>query len=209
MGEATHTDEIITGFAQGSLKAVREIYRIHEEALTHFAEQIMQDAREARVIVIETFIKLLNRREHFSNHSDIKAFLYIATRNAAVDFLRHLKNNAGKDRDESFIPPESTENFDDPAIVETADNLLWEGVKGLSSPGQLVFRLLFMNGLPTSTVASQSGMEPEEIFVYRKRMITKLQKVLSDNKLFSTPFFAHFLTVGCRRNVAALNSAVL
>lgn len=197
MNGLNNTYDWISGFRRGDLQAVQELFGEHHSTLLNFAERIIRDKKEAREIVMETFIKLLNRRSLFDNTADIKAFLYITVRNGCMDFLRFSRN--GRTNEEPTLDPkESEQNFADDQVVHKANNILVSSIESLPAIVQQIFRLLFIEGMTTAVAARQLEIEQRDLLNHRKKGLHQLQTALDDNNLFSTPFFVHFLTVACR-----------
>jgi len=194
-------NELITGFRRGALKAVRELHAIYYSSLLNFSERIIRDRRVAREIVLDTFIKLLNRRIYFENLADIKAFLFITARNSSMDFLHFTKNGNAVEVPVTPIV-ESRADLSDVANASKAEQILQAGLESLPAINRQVFRILFVEGMPTAAAARQLDIDAREMLNYRRHTVQHLQTVLSENNLFSTPFFIHYLTVACRQNAA-------
>jgi RNA polymerase sigma factor (sigma-70 family) len=197
MNEQQITNEWITGFRRGDLQSVRELMVEYNSSLLQFAERIIRDSPEAREIVTETFIKLLNRRTWFDNPADIRAFLYITVRNGCMDFLKFSCN--GQPREEKPLNSNESElDFDDAKVLHKANQILLTSLESLDQVGQQIFRCLFMEGMTTTAAARQLEMDQRELLNNRKKIVHQLQTALDENDLYSTPFFVHFLAVTCR-----------
>ncbi len=85
--------ELINGFRNGDEPAIRHLYDLHYRPLCYFAEKLVKDKTEAEDIAVDTFLKLLNKKNDFYNLPDIKAFLFTATRNACFDYMRKTKRH--------------------------------------------------------------------------------------------------------------------
>ena len=83
--------EIIHAFKKGDPEALTAFSQLFYHSLCYFATQLTGSAAEAEKIVKDTFEKLWYKHRDFENAENIKAFLYIATRNASLNFLRHLQ----------------------------------------------------------------------------------------------------------------------
>jgi RNA polymerase sigma-70 factor (ECF subfamily) len=207
MKEMNQTTELISGFRRGSLQAVRNLHTTYYTSLLYFAERIIRDRVSAREIVIETFIKLLNRRSYFDNQADIKAFLFITARNACMDFLRHVKNGRLVEETAKAAPETELDLANEVNSAE-AKRVMQEALDGLPAICQQVFTTLFIEGAQTSAAARQLEIDPRELLMYRKKSINQLQAALAEHNLFSTPFFIHYLTVACRKTVTAVKLPV-
>lgn len=81
--------EIIAGLRSEKRDAFKSLFDEFHTALYYFAEKITGDKEESKDIVISTFTKLWMRREHFEAIKNIKAFLYITTRHACLDYIKY------------------------------------------------------------------------------------------------------------------------
>jgi RNA polymerase sigma factor (sigma-70 family) len=187
----------IAGFRRGELQSVRDLFQTHFFSLLPFAERVIRDRREAREIITETFIKLLNRRLYFDDPADIKAFLYITTRNACMDFLRLTRNSRLPEAATGDIQ-ESDQDFSDDATRIKANRVLLAAIENMPILCQQVYRALFVEGMPTTAAARHLEIDQRELLIYRKKCLHELQTALVDNDLFSTPFLVHFLAVASR-----------
>lgn len=177
----------ITQFKAGDRKAFDSVYRYYSRSLQHFAFSYVKDRGLAEEIMSDIMLKLWNNRTQIKSPSQIKAFLYIATKNACIDHLR-----AGR-----VLPTE-------PLPIE-ADNLMGEtptvynrilyaellqqiedAVNQLPPSQQRVFRMSFLEGKTTEEIAKDTGMSASSIFSQKSKAIAVLRKLLSGNILFLT-----------------------
>src|SRR3954454_12230242 len=85
------TIDLIAGFRNGDEVAARQLYNLHYQSLCYYSEKLIHDKGESEDIAVEVFLKLLAKKSDFDSLAEIKAFLFIATRNACFDYLRKLK----------------------------------------------------------------------------------------------------------------------
>ncbi len=91
MNVVLSNNDLIHGFRNGDEIAIRQLYNQHYRPLCYFSEKLINNKTEAEDIAVDTFLKLLNKRDDFETLADIKSFLFTATRNACFDFLRKIK----------------------------------------------------------------------------------------------------------------------
>lgn len=60
-------------------------------ALRYFAFSYLCSKTDAEEIVSDIFVKLWNNRQKVDNYESLKAFLYIATKNACIDMKRSTR----------------------------------------------------------------------------------------------------------------------
>src|SRR5689334_21843027 len=96
-------------FKKGSKEAFEEVYNTYHLQLYYFVRKITGNPEEAEDITSETFVKLWQLCARFETLQNIKAFLFIAARNASLDYLRYLKRVAGDVRDFKYTAPQIDE----------------------------------------------------------------------------------------------------
>ena len=88
--------EYVQLFRSGDEKGFNFFYREYYNTLCYHSFQIIKDEQEANGIVAEAFIKLWERHSQFDNLASIRSFLYKATKNASLNWLRKEKNETKK-----------------------------------------------------------------------------------------------------------------
>jgi len=73
---------------QGDNTAFSHIFQKYYQALYQFASRFVKDAQTAENIVQEVLVKLWMNRENCLITSSLKSYLYAATRNTALNYLR-------------------------------------------------------------------------------------------------------------------------
>ena len=81
-------DEIVSGFNKGNQRSFSSIFNTYYASLCFFAERMILDKQEAEDIVEETFVKLWRLHANFETMQNIKAFLYITTKNACLNYIK-------------------------------------------------------------------------------------------------------------------------
>lgn len=82
---------LIESFRQRNETALTHIFDLNYKSLCYFAKKLVHDDDEAEDIVSSCFVKLWKSEREVDSMESIKAFLYIACRNACLDHLRKLK----------------------------------------------------------------------------------------------------------------------
>ena len=68
-----------------------KIFREYYPVLLPFVERHVGERELAKDLVQDVFLKLYKSYPYFSSEVNIKSWLYTSSRNAALDYLRHLK----------------------------------------------------------------------------------------------------------------------
>lgn len=77
-----------------SISNFNQLYCSYYAALCYFSLKIVGDKNTAEDVVEDVFVSLLNSKREFSETDNLKAWLYTATRNMSLNYLRkelHLK----------------------------------------------------------------------------------------------------------------------
>jgi RNA polymerase sigma-70 factor (family 1) len=84
---------LLNKFKSGDELAFDKIFRLHNAALIFFANRLLinHDQANAQDVVLDSFLKLYDRREGFPSMSSIKAFLYISVKNGCLNAIEKEK----------------------------------------------------------------------------------------------------------------------
>lgn len=190
----------IADFQRGCYKAVKELYNEHYALLFDFASQLIINKEEAHHIVQEAFIKLFLIRDRFNKEPDIKAFLYITVRNICTAYIRAEKENEpGGDAAWYQQAQIAAVQFEEEPLRQEVLSKMHQQVITLPAPEQLVFRLLFFDGLTLPEAAERSGLSLAVVSKHRISAIRLLREKLIAAELFSIPLFIYFVAVFCGR----------
>jgi RNA polymerase sigma factor (sigma-70 family) len=74
--------------------ALEQLYRSHGSAVLRRARQLLGDEADAREVLHDVFISLLESPEQFAGHSSAMTFLYRMTTNNALGRLRSQRSHA-------------------------------------------------------------------------------------------------------------------
>jgi len=83
--------KVLIRLKEGDSNAFESVFKFWYEPLVHFAEEYLSDLESARNIVQNIFMKLWEKHGFIDPDSNLKSYLYIATRNACLSHLRHLR----------------------------------------------------------------------------------------------------------------------
>lgn len=141
---------------------------------------------EAQDIVQEVFLRLVQLAPQFESHASLKAYLYHATHNKAISFIRQRNRNQGH----VVIIEEAREGEFDKADEEDEDvyhkeevyQHLFESIDRLPQRQREVF-LLAMKGKRNAEIAEQLGIAVNTVKVMKRRGFATLRKDLSPDSL--------------------------
>ncbi|MBV5311674.1 MAG: RNA polymerase sigma-70 factor [Prolixibacteraceae bacterium] len=83
--------EVLENLKNGDPNAFESVFKFWYEPLVHFADEYISDLESARNIVQNIFMRLWEKHTLVDPDSNLKAYLYMATRNACLSHMRHLR----------------------------------------------------------------------------------------------------------------------
>lgn len=167
---------IIEKFCSGEAEAARSLFDMFYRPLCYYAESIVRQRQEAEDIVVESFLKLLRKREDFVHTGEIKSFLYTATRNACIDYLRKRKRQLQSETEIKYLSQQTSAAEDILLINAEVMATLFQEVEKLPPQCAEVFKLMFFQQLTTDQVAKQLSITTKTVLNQKGRAIQLLRK---------------------------------
>jgi RNA polymerase sigma-70 factor (family 1) len=170
--------EIIEGLRRGDEQSVRTLYAMYYRPLCYFAERMIYNKPEAEDIAVETFLKLLNKRNDFDNLADIKSFLFTAARNACIDFFRKQKRRqqSGRGLEMVTVPEESFGEAE--MIIARLLQTIYAEIENLPGQCKKVFKSFFIEGKTTAVIAEEMGISPQTVLNQKIKALHSLRLTL-------------------------------
>jgi RNA polymerase sigma-70 factor (ECF subfamily) len=176
---------IIRGLKKRHSHAINYLFKRHYKPLCYFAWQLTGNKAEAEDIAGDVFLKLWRKHNDFETLRNIKAFLYIATRNACFDYLKHLQRKNAS-HEELLYLAESSEDLIEAHIIksEILRNILFE-VETLPPVRKQIFKLIYLENLTTSEIAQKLNITTDTVRVQKARALNLLRTQLLKNGFIS------------------------
>lgn len=156
--------------------------------LCHFASAFVRDVDLSQDIVQETFVKLWDIKEQFSDNQSLRAWLYTATRYKCLDYLKS-KRHKDKFRTQTLelitkeAPPEFSE-LEREEIMHTVNLVLDE----LSETTRKIFNMSRQEGLSYLEIAEKCGLSVKSVESHMSKALKALRISMKDYL-----FLAYFL----------------
>lgn len=181
-------DNLIAAFKNGDPYATDQIYTVHYKALCYFARSLINSKEEAEDIVVESFIKLINKRNDFDSVNEIKGFLYKATKNHCLDHLKHIKRKTASHQEIIYLMEKDEDYIQSRVIRAELLRMILEEVEHLPSIRKQIFKLIFVDGLNTNEIADKLHITVDTVRVQKARALQSLRNVFLKNELLSLAF---------------------
>lgn len=174
--------DIVELFKRQDIAGTRKLYDLYYRPLCYYAEKIIGNRQEAEDIVVETFLKLIRKREDFEKLSEVRSFLYTAARNASIDYLRKIKRQNQSHTELLYL---SDPGFTDELEMINTEvlSILYQEIENLPTQCAAVFKLIFFQRLSTSEVAGQLNISPKTVLNQKGKAIQVLRKSFANKGL--------------------------
>jgi len=88
MDNCTSHKELLLGLNLGHEYAFEQVFKLHFGEICYFVEKLTGSPFVAEDIVATIFLKLWEKKPEFESLQKLKAYLFIVSRNASLDYLR-------------------------------------------------------------------------------------------------------------------------
>jgi len=174
-----HNEEhLLRQFAAGEQAAFEAIFNEWYARLVFFAQRFSLSKEEAEDVVTESFTKLWMSRNSFDAINKIKSFLYITSRNAAIDALRRRNKAAAQIplEDQHLELPVSPGNLE--SIQAEVIGAIFLEIEKLPKKCKQVMLLTYKEGLSTQEIAEKLGISVSNVTSQRSRAVSLLKVAL-------------------------------
>src|SRR5882762_5288333 len=95
----TFSQDLLARFNQRDPGGITWIYNEYYAFVYSIVKKITSDSPDTKDLVADSFVKLIRCGAQFESPLKIKFFLYTATKNACLDYLKRLKTQHKKEFD--------------------------------------------------------------------------------------------------------------
>lgn len=167
----------IDQFRRGEKHAFNDAFNRYYDSMYLFANNLIRAEQEAKDIATESFIKLWKLHPNFESLANIKAFLFVTTRNACLDYLRSLQKQRIAQK-EIYYLLDKEHRIDNEQIDAEVFAHLMRKIEDLPHRCKEVFKLFYFHHLRTSDIATQLNMNPQTVLNQKTRAIHILRSAL-------------------------------
>jgi len=134
--------------------AYKELFTSLYSYLYHFAFSFVKSKQSAEEVLSDVFIKIWEKRTDLGKIANLKVYLYVATRNMALNYVEKQKRDATHNIDD-FTTGMKSFYFDPEQLMITAEmiTLIQKAINSLPPKCKLVFKLIKEDGLKYKEVA--------------------------------------------------------
>lgn len=174
---------IIQRMIGGDENAFKYFFDSYYEDLCNFVNGYLRDETLSEDIVQSIFIYLWEKRDSLLSNSSIKSYLYSASKNKSLNFLRNEKNK-NRIEGEIFAQPElfSEEKADSFIEFEELKTLISKAIDVLPMQCKTIYQLSRDEGLSNKEIAEKLGIAVKTVENQMTIAIRKLKDSLQPYK---------------------------
>jgi len=165
-------------FKSGDEAALKDVYQIFGSSLFFYAKNMVDEKEEAEDIVAESFIKLWRQRTTFVELKNIKAYLYVITKNACLNFLKHKRRKASSHKELMYLESGAQEDIFNNILQNELMQVIQDEIEKLPELAKKVFKLTFIEGLKPDEIALQLSMPTQNVRNNKSRALELLRNSL-------------------------------
>lgn len=184
MEQISSNVDLMHAFNNGDAGAFNAIYRQFTRPLFYYARKMVPD-QEAEDIISVCFVKLWDKRTDFVTLGNVKAFLFISTRNACFNSLRTSQQLNSQQKELHYLLEDSEEIFHHEITTELLQ-LVHKDIAALAPQRKKILQL-FLSGLTEREIAGRlqitaktvRNQKANAIQILRNRLVNKVSYMLT------------------------------
>lgn len=187
--------DIVPELKKGSTRALHDIHNLYYSSLRNFAGGLLGDIPAAEDIVTEVFVILWKKQQDFETLQNVKAFLYISTRNACINYVKKTQRDSVlKVGFLHYLSADHEEFILNEMIRTEVMGQIYEAIEALPSQCKRVFKLCYIEGLNNSEIAREFKISVNTVKNHKVRALGLLRlKFLHHSSIAILVFCFFFL----------------
>ncbi|RFS18780.1 RNA polymerase sigma-70 factor [Chitinophaga silvatica] len=182
--ESHDLDVLMPAFRKGNADAYMAFFKTYYKPLVYFADKFLNDIPEAEDVVKDSFFKLWSKHSDFEYAQAVKKFLYLSTKNACLNIIRHSKVVGTFRKEMEYLDSQTDENLVLQKMIHTELlQAIHEEIARLPEKRQQVFRMSFFEGLKNEEVAAKLGISVFTVKEQKARALAQLRLKFTDKQL--------------------------
>ncbi|MBS0030574.1 RNA polymerase sigma factor [Chitinophaga sp. 22321] len=183
--------QLLRGLTSGDTVHYSYVFKAYYNALCHYAESIIGEPGHAEDIVQDVFERLWQKPYAFEDLRHLKDFLYKATRNAALNFLKGAQHS--KERQAKFLheQEESTASEELQIIRMEVFRAIYHEISHLPEQCGKIVRMSYIDGLKNEQIAEILSISLQTVKNQKTRGMKLLRMRLSPAVITLFLLFSH------------------
>jgi RNA polymerase sigma factor (sigma-70 family) len=171
---------LLAYFREGKQKAFDVIYNTFFNRLFVFAVGLVRSEGDAEEIVLDSMSALFRKHRDFETIPNIRAFLYVSTRNSCFNLLKFRQRKQLK-------ITELDDNLKDESYLEIGQiegellqiKAVYKAISSLPDRCKIIMEMLYLEGLKVETISDKLNISVQTVYSQKNRAINLLKQSLS------------------------------
>lgn len=176
-------DDTFDDFKKGDTRALKVIFKQFYPALCLFAERMLRDRPAAEDVAGESLVKLWHRHTDFENMQNVKAFLYITTRNACLNLLKQMQRESLSKKQLAYLTGDKEGFILNEIIRMEVLREINHEIDNLPAQCQRIFKMSYFDGKKNQEIADLLAISVHTVKNQKARAIQLLKVKLPDRNL--------------------------
>ncbi|RZK41097.1 MAG: RNA polymerase sigma-70 factor [Pedobacter sp.] len=172
-------DDLLLQLNSGDQNAFSQIFKQFYQPLCFFCNRLITDSATAEEIVQDILIKVWDKKEDFSSLSSIKAFLYISTRNASMNFIDKQQRQQRRERELLYSIDELEEPIIQDIIYTEVLNEIRTEINNLPEQCGKIIKMLYEEEMKPQEIAEELNIKVSTVYNQKMRGIAILKTRLA------------------------------
>ncbi len=175
-----NNDRLIEGLKRGDKSVFEEVYHEYYIPLCYYCLKYVEESEDSEEIVQDLFLKLWEKHEELEINSSLKAYLYRAVQNYALNYLSKKKTK------EKYLFHQGSQSFynadDGLQKLESKELriILKHALLQLPEKRRRIFELSRFEGLKYGKIASQLSISVKTVETQMTKSLKYLRIILKD-----------------------------
>lgn len=170
---------IVDQIKSGNVAAFKELFNDYFPILCCFAQRFISDDELCKDVAQEALLKYWENRTNFDNFFKVKGYLYVVTKNMALNIVKKNNRNSGISEKENYLPGEDLD-IDNSIIEHEVMLMVRKAVVELPNRMRQIIDLSMM-GAQNKDIAESLGIAEGTVHSLKKQAYKKLKHTLGKN----------------------------
>lgn len=176
-------EELFRQMSHDRRKGFESLYKQEFVSIFYFVKRFVTDQQAAEDITTETFLKLWERIEDFTNMTGIRAFVYRAAKNSSLNYLRdHNCHIAHHEQLLYLLQQEGEDALAEQQLTASIYRFIYEEIEKLPPQLKTVFTMAYLEGSGNEEIAQRLGINNQSVRNNKARALRQIRTSLLGKK---------------------------
>lgn len=173
-------DRLVVGLKRGDKSIFEEVYREYYIPLCYYSLKYVESIEDSEEIVQDLFLKLWEKHDELEINSSLKAYLYRAVQNYALNYLNRKKTKEKYVLQHEWKSPNTTDSGLHQLEVDELRLILRHALLKLPEKRRRIFELSRFDGMKYGKIALKLSISVKTVETQMTKALKYLRIILKD-----------------------------